>query len=337
MVSMSRRVYEISLEEKRCAGPTSKGSALAKKVCLMRFYDSIRVALRQAGPGNGRRDKVKQRNGWRFMQRRGHALDVSLLTQDICVTDPPSVQAVIDLIPEWSSKFPDELGVQAGPVPLFEDPRVSWALERFGGAEGLSVLELGPLEGGHTYMLEQAGALGVTAIEANRRAFLKCLITKELTGLKRAQFILADFMQWFDQQQHRFDLVFCAGVLYHMMQPVTLLEHIARTTDRVYIWTHYVPDDISPTHPSMQNLARIENRQVGKRTIPHYIRSYGTAGRTARYCGGVYQTAAWLRRADILAELDRLGFGNVAIMDQVDNPHGPAMNLVASKDQPLRP
>ncbi len=37
----------------------------------------------------------------------------------------------------------------------------------------MNILELGPLEGAHTYQLR------ILAIEANAEAFLKCLVVKE--------------------------------------------------------------------------------------------------------------------------------------------------------------
>ena len=52
------------------------------------------------------------------------------------------------------------------------------------------MLELGPLEGAHTYMLDRAGASEVVAIEGNTRAFLKCLITKELLSMPSARFLV---------------------------------------------------------------------------------------------------------------------------------------------------
>ena len=72
----------------------------------------------------------------------------------------------------------------AGQVPLFNDDRISWFAEQINSNfEEFSVLELGPLEGGHSYMFEQLGAKEITAIEANSRAFLKCLIIEELLNL----------------------------------------------------------------------------------------------------------------------------------------------------------
>ena len=47
---------------------------------------------------------------------------------------------------------------------------------------GKTVLELGPLEGAHTYQLHQRGA-NIVAVEASKQAYLKCLITKEIVGL----------------------------------------------------------------------------------------------------------------------------------------------------------
>ncbi|WP_207954636.1 hypothetical protein [Saccharopolyspora elongata] len=72
---------------------------------------------------------------------------------DEYVTSAPSPQNAVDVFAgEWSSQLPAPLQhVQAGPLPLFDDARVSWAIECFGGVAGSRVLEIGPLEGGHTY------------------------------------------------------------------------------------------------------------------------------------------------------------------------------------------
>lgn len=49
--------------------------------------------------------------------------------------------------------FPANASLAAGVVPLFEDGRVAWAIEQFNGVQGKHILEFGPLEAGHTYML----------------------------------------------------------------------------------------------------------------------------------------------------------------------------------------
>ena len=79
---------------------------------------------------------------------------------------------------------------------FFDDGRIQFAVGRFGGVQGLSILELGPLESGHPYMLQKAGAREIVAVEANTRAYLKCLIAKEVLGLEAAHFTLGDFEEY---------------------------------------------------------------------------------------------------------------------------------------------
>ena len=97
---------------------------------------------------------------------------------DAYAVTPPSAQNALDIFQgEWTSRFPASCGLTAGEIPSFEDMRVLWAIQESGGVEGQSVLELGPLEGGHSFMLQEYGkAASITAIEANTRAYLKCLI-----------------------------------------------------------------------------------------------------------------------------------------------------------------
>src|SRR5512140_2769352 len=107
----------------------------------------------------------------------------------------PTDQNALDLFAgEWSSQPPaDRPDLKAGATPLFDDPRISWAHHRLielgldGGFAGRSVIELRPLEGGHSYLMDRLGANSVTAIEANARAYLKCLIAKEVLGMPCVQ------------------------------------------------------------------------------------------------------------------------------------------------------
>ncbi|HEY9709972.1 MAG TPA: hypothetical protein V6D48_17330, partial [Oculatellaceae cyanobacterium] len=117
---------------------------------------------------------------------------------DKYVTSVPSPQNAFDIFKgEWSSKLPEPFAaLQAGSAPLFEDPRIDWCNAQFGGFEGKTVLELGPLEAGHTYMIERLGAGEIVSIEANTRAYLKCLIVKELLELKHTRFLCGDFVEY---------------------------------------------------------------------------------------------------------------------------------------------
>jgi hypothetical protein len=113
---------------------------------------------------------------------------------DRYVPSEPTLQNAIDAVAGWNTSFPPELGLNAGSLATYNDPRILWAIECFGDIKGRRVLELCPLEGGHTSMLDTAGA-EVDAIEANQLAFMRCLITKEILQLKRSRFSLGDFMK----------------------------------------------------------------------------------------------------------------------------------------------
>lgn len=109
------------------------------------------------------------------------------------VAGTPRKQSLADLFEgEWATKFPDEVGITAGESPLFEDGRIPWIIEQVGGVEGMRILELGPLDGAHTAMLLAAGADEVVGVEANVRAYLRCLATKELLDLDGARFVLGE-------------------------------------------------------------------------------------------------------------------------------------------------
>src|ERR1035441_9983556 len=88
----------------------------------------------------------------------------------------PSFQQTLDIFKgKWASRMPSDKGGEAGETPLFEDPRVDWAVESLAklgvDLKSSNVLEIGPLEGGHTYRLIRSGAKSVTAIEAHPEAF----------------------------------------------------------------------------------------------------------------------------------------------------------------------
>jgi hypothetical protein len=254
------------------------------------------------------------------------------VVNDACVWTSPTPQSTIDILDGWVSILPEELGVNTGGFAgLFDDARATWAIERLGGVNNATVLELGPLEGGHTYMLDRAGARSITAIEGNKRCYLKCLITKELLSVHSAHVLLGDFSSWLEAHEERFDVIWATGVLYHMTNPLRLLRLLADRTDRLHIWTHFYPDDYWPS-PLPPPLTSIEDREFEGENIRHYLRSYMGAESNPAYCGGVYSGSVWLRRSDILTVLKKLGFSNIEI--EFETPftgNGASFALVARR------
>jgi hypothetical protein len=248
-------------------------------------------------------------------------------THAASVSAAPSDQAAVNLGGIWHSVFPDNSGVTTGGYArVFDDPRATWAIERLGGVSGADILELGPLEGGHTYMLDRAGAKSVTAIEALKSGYLKCLIAKEVLGITSAHFLLGNFIPWLEAEHRRFDVIWTAGVLYHLTEPLKLLELVAARTDKIYLWTHFYDDDAVPSYLKARNVA------FGGTTIPQFERPYFITGRRT-FCGGVYSGRVWLRRSDILKVLEILGFKRIEIaFEDHTSQLGPSFAIVAQKN-----
>lgn len=127
----------------------------------------------------------------------------------------PHPQNALDIFAgAWASTLPAPFEhLTAGRTSLFEDERIAWAIEQLGGVAGQRILELGPLEGGHTYLLHRAGAAEIVAIEANPQAYLKCLITKELLGVPAGRCVHGDFVVYLRETGERYDVVIASGVL----------------------------------------------------------------------------------------------------------------------------
>ena len=171
-------------------------------------------------------------------------MDDSILDQ--YVTSAPSDQNALDIFRgQWAFRLPAKFAdLRAGHIPAFEDPRIHWALKVIGGVQNKGVLELGPLEAGHTYMLERSGSRSILAIEANHRAYLKCLVMKEILGLHRSRFICGDFVKYLQDMPSHYDLCLASGVLYHLIKPVEVIALASKVADYIFIWTHYYDRDI---------------------------------------------------------------------------------------------
>jgi hypothetical protein len=262
---------------------------------------------------------------------------------DVYIGTKPSAQNALDIFAnEWSSKFPDfpedaafgKAIAAPGIADLFEDARMNWVLSQIGGCHDFSILELGPLEGGHTYMLDRAGAKSILAIESNTRAFLKCLIAKEVLNIKAASFVLGDFCEYLkDCDGAKYDLVIASGVLYHMKNPVRLIADISKLTDKAFFWTHYYDSAVlSEKEDFRTRFGRSERLSEEGFNCKAYKQKYQTALGWKGFCGGGNEYSRWLKREDIINCCKHFGFNSIAIeFDHPHHPHGPAFALMCVK------
>ena len=191
-----------------------------------------------------------------------------------------------------------------------------------GGVRDGRVLELGPLEGGHSFMLQKAGALMVTAIEANVRALLKCLITKEITRLTACEFLCGDFIEYLRRTDTSYDAVLASGVLYHMTEPLELLH------------THYYDEEALERNERLRHHLDGTQREIEAGgfvcTVHRYL--YQEATKAPGFSGGVQAHSYWMKRADILAALRHYGYRRIEMnYNEPNHPNGPAFALVACR------
>jgi len=253
------------------------------------------------------------------------------LVNDFYNADAPSAQAAVDLFAnEWSSILPDAVGAQTGgSARLFEAPWVEWLLSQVGSIQGQRVLELGPLECGNTYMLEQAGAGSVVAVEANSRAFLRCLIVKNLLELNKTKLLFGDFVSYLETNP-TFDVVLASGVLYHMQNPLALLVLATRAAPTIMVWTHYYDlEGVDEPMRSKFDTRPTELSYDGHRATGYTFR-YGEALAWKGFCGGPRHTTVWLEWPEIVRIVQALGF-QIRAEQFVDGANGRVAYFVATR------
>ncbi len=252
--------------------------------------------------------------------------------QDRFVTDAPSPQTAIEAASSaWASRLPLP-GVSSGESELFADSRVDWAIEALGGVSGAKCVELGPLEGGHSYMLEKAGASSVTAVEANKDAYLKCLIVKELFGLQHCSFLSGDVVEYLEATDEQFDVCWCAGILYHMVDPVQLIDLISQRASRLYMWTHYYDaGKLALSENKGRAFANSTPREAVHKGYRHQLhrQDYGGTNGLRGFWGGTRPFSNWLTLEGLIGALEHFGWSEVRTEVDEDHPHGPSINLVA--------
>lgn len=261
-----------------------------------------------------------------------------IISQKKYFKNVPSYQNIIDIFSgDWISIFPDDCGLITVPgrVRLFEDDRIKHAGKYLGGFENARILEIGPLEGGHSYLLEQMGAREIVAVEANARAFLKCLCTKEILGLKRVHYKLGDCIEYLAANPlEEFDVIIASGILYHLQDPVLLLDHVSRVTSKLYLWTHYFNREVMTDKVKSGKFeSKMESVDYGGATYDLVKQYYEEVLLSkARFSGGTEIYSRWMTRESLLDCLKNVGFRNVHVLnDEVNHPHGPAISICAMK------
>lgn len=113
------------------------------------------------------------------------------------------------------------------------------------GGRVSSILDLGSHEGSHSLQLaERADVVRVVGLEGREDNLARARLVQKAFGATNVEFRHCD-LEGFDPADHgAFDAVFCAGLLYHLSEPWTLLERLVETGARfLFLDTHYAASD----------------------------------------------------------------------------------------------
>ena len=141
----------------------------------------------------------------------------------------------------WVFQFRIDGQDYGGAISAIGDARVGQFF-RF-APEAATILELGSLEGAHTFILAQRpGVKRVFALEGREFNLRKSRFVQELLHVSNAEFAQANLESSDLAAFGKFDAVFCSGLIYHLPEPWKLISQLPALAPNLFIWTHYAAD-----------------------------------------------------------------------------------------------
>lgn len=212
----------------------------------------------------------------------------------------------------WTYQF--EIGgkTYGGPISAEGDVRV----ERFFRfvAQPKTILELGALEGAHSFILAQhPGVERVVAVEGREINLRKARLVQKAIGASKVEFVQANLEDADLRKLGTFDAVFCSGLLYHLPAPWKLVERLPLVAPALFIWTQYAREE--------------EGQDVGN----GWRGKIHVEGGADEPLSGMSATATWLTMESLKGLLRTSGYKRVEILhDDPAHPNGPAVTLGAT-------
>lgn len=119
------------------------------------------------------------------------------------------------------------------------------------------VLELGCMEGGRTFPL--ARRVGhVVGVDARREHLQRARFIERELGVANVTFVESDLEAGDLAALGTFDVVYNAGLLYHLSDPARVLRQCAEVAPEMLLWTHVV-DDSDVEHRGYRGRFTTEN------------------------------------------------------------------------------
>jgi len=227
------------------------------------------------------------------------------------MNDPAKLTEEFAKLAPWIFQFRIDGYDYGGAISAAGDARIEQFF-RF-APNPATILELGALEGAHTFMLaERPGVQRVLALEGREANLRKARFVQELLKAKNAEFAQANLEQARLAEFGTFDVVFCSGLLYHLPEPWKLIEQFPAVAPAVFIWTQYAAEE--------------EAKDIG-RGLRGKIH---VEGGPEEPLSGMSATSIWLTLASLCELLRASGYKQIDIVhDDPNHANGPAVTIGA--------
>jgi SAM-dependent methyltransferase len=224
-----------------------------------------------------------------------------------------------DLLPFTTHRIELAPGIETAPsgVDALGDARLDLVVEACGGSiEGRSIVDLGCLEGGFTLGFAALGATSSLGIEARAVSVRRCELARDLLGLSNAEFALGDIAEVLAAGD-TFDVVFAAGILYHVADPAALLAQMRRACREVAVIDTHVAGPTVASHGCSEIVTRtFDGGEYRGRMFREYADD-GSDGDTEDMLWAAWGTSAafWPLEDDLVAMIGDAGFSSVEKVD----------------------
>ena len=230
---------------------------------------------------------------------------------DLARLDPEWLKAEFAKREPWIFQFRIGEADYGGHVSAVGDVRIG-EFHAF-APEAETILELGALEGAHTFMLAQHPRVKrVLALEGRAANIRKAEFLKELFGANNVDFAQAN-LETDPLAFGKFDAVFCSGLLYHLPEPWKLIERLPSIAPKLFMWTMYSAD----RHADL-----VVDGYRGRRV---------NEGGVDEPLSGLSSYSLWITLGSMIESLTRAGYRRVEVIrNDLSHPAGYAITLGAT-------
>lgn len=231
-----------------------------------------------------------------------------------------------DLFPFTAHRIPfaDGLATSASGFDPFIDTRTEMVIEACGGSlAGRTVVDLGCLEGGFSLALAERGAAHVVGIEARAISVERCELARKLRGTEHVEFVVADIKDELAAREP-FDIVFAAGILYHVGDPAEMLRIMRSSCRQFALIDTHVADPDAASHGCSDIAELRSGDQVYRgRWFPEYDVDAQASDREGYLWAAWSDSAAfWPIEDDLVRMMTDAGFAAVEKVDMTVGDRG---------------